>query len=48
MRLVLVSLIILLLSGCSRIPIKDGALDLGGNTSATMDEAGVARITKGF
>ena len=38
----------ILLMGCADIPIKDGELAIGKNTSATLEEAGVARVNNRF
>jgi len=35
-------------AGCAQIPIKDGELALNANTSATLDDVGVARVNRKF
>jgi len=37
-----------LLAGCADIPIKDGELVINQHTSATMEDAGIARINNKF
>ena len=45
MRMILLlSCAMMLLAGCAEMPIKDGELTVGANTTATMDDVGVARI----
>lgn len=37
-----------LISGCESLPIKNGELELGKDTSATMADAGAVRINNRF
>jgi len=39
---------LLFISGCAEMPIKDGALTIGKNTTATMDDLGVGRVDNKF
>ena len=47
-RIIAALLLILLLSGCSGLPLKEGGLAIGKNTTAGIDDIGVARITNEF
>lgn len=48
MRILLIIVICLSFSGCANIPIKDGELVINQHTSATMEDAGIARINNKF
>ena len=48
MKLLIITILTLTLSGCCNIPIKDGGLVVGKDTTATMDGMGVARVTNQF
>lgn len=39
---------LLFLAGCAGMPIKDGGLALGKDTTATMDDFGVGRVDNKF
>lgn len=39
---------IVILSACSRMPIKDGELVVGKDTTATIEDFGVARLNNKF
>jgi len=41
-------LLVLFVAGCAELPIRDGELAMDANTSATLDDAGVARIKNKF
>jgi len=47
-RILLIIVMCLSFSGCADIPIKDGELVINQHTSATMEDAGVARINNKF
>ena len=36
------------LSGCAEFPIKHGGLAIGNNTTASIDDVGVGRLTSQF
>jgi hypothetical protein len=40
--------LLLFISGCAEIPIKDGGLAIGKDTTATMDDFGVGRVDSKF
>ena len=49
MRTIFVVLLLaLLVSGCAGLKMKDGGLVIGKDTTATVDEPGVARVTNQF
>lgn len=37
-----------LLAGCSNIPLKEGGLALNKDTTASIDEGAIARVTNQF
>lgn len=45
---ILIIFAILLLAGCADMPIKDGGLAVGKDTTAGIEDLGVASITKQF
>ena len=47
-RLVLVIGIMLAIAGCSSIPLRNGELVISKNTTATIDDLGVARVNNQF
>ncbi len=36
------------LIGCSHVPLKEGGLEIGKDTTAGIDDIGVGRVTKQF
>ena len=46
--LLLICALSLSVSGCAEMPIKDGELAVGKDTSATLDDVGVAKVTNRF
>ena len=48
MRFLIITILALTLAGCCNIPIKDGGLVVGKDTTASMDGMGVARVTNQF
>lgn len=40
--------VIMILSGCESMPIKNGQLAIGKDTSATVEDVGVARVNNKF
>lgn len=44
----IVMVLVLTIYGCANIPIKDGGLVVGKDTTATVDDLGVARVTNQF
>lgn len=49
MKIMLVAICLMLLTtGCSHIPIKDGELQVGKNTTATIEDLGAVRINNRF
>jgi hypothetical protein len=40
--------IALLLAGCSNLPVKDGGVEIGKDTTAGIDDFGVGRIDRKF
>ena len=49
MRIILVLLCALsLMSGCASMPLTENGLVVGKDTTASIDDIGVGRITKGF
>lgn len=47
-RIFIACYLVFSLSGCADIPIKDGGLVVGKDTTAGIDDVGVARITNQF
>ena len=47
-RVAVVILVIFSLCGCESIPLKEGGLAVGKNTTATIDDIGVGRVTNQF
>jgi hypothetical protein len=45
---VLILLIVFSFTGCSNIPLKEGGLEIGKDTTAGIDDIGVGRVTKQF
>ncbi len=48
MRIFALILLICVLSGCESIPIKDGELAVGKDTTATIDDGAVAKLKGRF
>lgn len=48
MRVLLAISLMIFLAGCAEMPIKDGELVVNANTTATLDDIGVARINNKF
>lgn len=47
-RLCGIILLTLIISGCDSIPIKDGGLAVGKNTTAGIEDIGVGKLTSKF
>ncbi len=48
LRLLAVALMLLLVSGCAEIPLRDGGLAVGKDTTASIDDLGVASLNSRF
>lgn len=48
MKILLLSILVVFLAGCSEIPIKKGGVPIGKDTTATMDDFGVAKVVSEF
>ena len=47
-KLLAVILLLMLISGCAEIPIKDGGLVVGKDTTASIEDLGVASLNSRF
>lgn len=47
-KILAILIVLAFLGGCAEIPIKDGELTLNANTSATMEDTGVAKVINRF
>jgi hypothetical protein len=47
LKIILLALV-LLISGCAAMPIKDGGISIGKDTTATVDDFGVGRVDRKF
>jgi hypothetical protein len=47
-KMILAALLLSLILGCSSIPLTEGGLVVGKDTTAGIEDLGVARLTKGF
>lgn len=47
-RLFIIALAVCLVSGCANIPLREGGLAVDKDTTAGIEDLGVARVTRGF
>lgn len=47
-RAVIAIFVLSLISGCANIPLTENGLVVGKDTTASIDDIGVGRVTKGF
>ncbi len=47
-RLIGITLLIIAISGCESMPIKDGGVAIGKNSTATIDGVGTGKIVNKF
>jgi hypothetical protein len=47
-KILAIALLAVSLCGCANIPVKDGGLVVGKDTTASVDDVGVARLTGQF
>lgn len=47
-RLLIAAGVTLLLAGCAEIPIRDGELALGKDTTASFEDVGAVRVTNKY
>ena len=47
-KIVVVFFAVAFIAGCAQIPLKDGGVAIGKDTTATVEDVGVARVTNQF
>ncbi len=47
-KIIIISLVSIFLTGCAGVPIKDGELAIGKDTTAGVEDVGVAKLTRQF